>query len=118
MKEIYTKEEFVEALRILQDIDEWDNKLYDAGIQLHDGCPLYETISEYVHMLEHMFEVEDEWISWWCWETDYGRDEKMTTVYDGEDEERNKVVLDSAEKLYDFLVKCMESNNGNRDDTE
>ena len=117
MKEMFTKEEFVGAIKILQNVDEWDNKLYDAGIQLHDGCPLYEMLSEYVHMLEHMFEVEDEWISWWCWETDYGRDPQMTTVYEGEDEERNKVILDSAEKLYDFLIRNMESDKNGRNDT-
>lgn len=103
MKEIYSKEQFVEALRILQNADEWDNKLYDAGIHLHDGCPLYEMLSEYVHMLEHMFEVEDEWISWWCWETDYGKDDRLTTVTDG----NNDYILDSSEALYDFLIECM-----------
>lgn len=103
MKEIYSKKQFVEALRILQNVDEWDNKLYDAGIQLNDGCPLYETISEYVYMLEHMFEVKDGLISWWCWETDYGKDERMTTVT-ADDKE---YILDSSEALYDFLIKCM-----------
>ena len=54
MKEMFTKEEFVGALKILQNVDEWDNKLYGAGIQLHDGCPhpyctaSYRTHSEFV----------------------------------------------------------------------
>lgn len=112
MKEMYSKEEFVEAIRILEEADKWDNKLYDAGIQLHDDAPLYQMLSEYVHMLEHMFEVEDEWISWWAWETDFGKDEKMNTVYSHEDDVEIKTVLDSAESLYDFLIENMEIQNG------
>lgn len=105
---IISKEHFVACLRVLQDADDMAcriNKIVDeyrrgdfingyAFSNDNAETKLVETLELALGDVEH-------WISWWCFEADYGRDPDFsaTVTFNGE-----LYNLDSAEKLYDFLT--------------
>lgn len=59
-----------------------------------------------IELLSKIFDDVGDWISWWVYETAFGKNEDMIEVYDGNDETIAKIK--TAEDLYDFLIKEME----------
>lgn len=86
--------EFLDELNnVLSKIDE-DNFIYSTGLE--------EVI---VGLLEILFEdKEDQWISYWVWEEDYGKTYEKGDVVESDG---TIIPLETAEELYDFLVKNM-----------
>jgi len=64
---------------------------------------LIENTGEYfgaiADLLSHAMNDKCEYVSWWLFECNYGQD----TPYVWEDDK--KIILDSIDKLYDFLVE-------------
>lgn len=111
-----SKELFVKSINTLR--DEWDfsneiselNKKYgkenyfeyhpftllDLGMELLGSCFLPTT--------EHFLE-------WWCLEKDFGRTFKIGDVSYKENGIKVEVDLSTAEKVYDFLISCVEEEN-------
>lgn len=56
-----------------------------------------------IELLEKIFDDVGDWISWWIYETNYGRREDMIEVCDGKDGSITKIR--TSEDLYDFLTK-------------
>ena len=54
-----------------------------------------------VQLLENMFNDSD-YISWWLYDLDYGRDYKDGCI---QDSKGNIIDIFTAEKLYDFLLE-------------
>ena len=50
-------------------------------------------------------------ISWWVYETNYGKNKSMTTVTIKCNGKSKKYKLDTAEKLYDFIVEQNKKRN-------
>ena len=105
MREILSKEKFVEAINAMRDWWDKTNKLYeDFGIDtIEMKIPhLEETI---LNILVDIFDdYENDWISWWCYDTEFGKNEDLTTIYDRSGEVAI-AELKTAEDLYDYLVK-------------
>ncbi len=64
--------------------------------------------SDVVYLLTLMFNdyENDQILSWWLYEKDYGRREDIK-IWDGES---NEIDLSTPEKLYDYLVEEMENS--------
>ena len=56
-----------------------------------------------IELLEEIMEDEYDTISWWIYDTNYGKD--RAEIYSGKD---NRVIakLDTPEALYDYLIEC------------
>ena len=113
-----TKQEFVKIINRLRDYNDLQDKIQELFKDNIDNqemdfmnagsiCVGHETIV--VKLLENMFNDRGNWISWWLYEQDYGRNVNIDDVFD---EEIGKFVdLTTPEKLYDYLIKEMEENS-------
>lgn len=66
------------------------------------GCAFNDSKfqSMVLNLLSEAIGDTDDWVHWWAYETDFGRDITFATIHDGD----ITYQLTSAEKLYDFLV--------------
>ena len=106
MKKQFSKDRFVVILNTLQKQYDILSDLYENyNIDLID-CNWLLNETHVIKLLEYIFNDEEtEWISWWCWETNFGRDEEFGAIFDEDD---NIIRVDTAEQLYDFLIGNME----------
>ena len=108
-----SKEKFVEIINRLKNYNELQNKINDLFKDNIDNkemdfmnagsiCIGHESVV--VYLLERMFDTD--MISYFIYELDYGEKYKAGCVLD---ENMNEINLSTAEKLYDYLAKSMES---------
>lgn len=117
MRIMLSKEQFVNHIEGMKDQNDAELLLYsEFGIDTIELKRIGYASNHFTELLSQAMGDNEEWIGWWCYETDFGRDKTMNKVYDGQSEE---VIasLDTAEDLYDYLVKVLEEQDG-RDDTE
>ena len=123
MKAILSKEQFVKHIEGIRDQNDGELLLYsEFGIDTIELKKIGYASNHFTELLSQVMGDNEEWVGWWCYETDFGRNHDMTKVYDATQSlegKSEKVIADlrTAEDLYDFLVKNMEENDG-RDDTE
>lgn len=102
-----SKEEFLKAIKTIED---YDIKL-DAIRVISPGLSLgivelIERVQDtYIRLLELNCELDTNIdygteISWWIYETDFGRKKDMNKIYIGKKEYQ----INTAEDLYDFIV--------------
>lgn len=60
-----------------------------------------------IDLLEFIFNDENQWISYWIFELDFGKDYEDG---DAKDADESNIPLKTVEDLYDLLVKNMEEN--------
>ena len=110
---IISKEKFVEIINILKSYTELQNKINDLFRDNIDNkemdfinagsiCIGHESVV--VYLLERMFDTD--MISYFIYELDYGKKYKAGCVLD---ENMNEIDLSTPEKLYDYLIKSLES---------
>lgn len=108
-----SKEEFVDIIEKLKQVNDFVNETNEKARKLDDAI-----ISDFfnasslsisheiivVRLLQVMFKDKDT-ISWWLYECNYGRDFSLGDL------EVNGVEIDlsTPEKLYDYLVQSLES---------
>ena len=117
MKAILSKEQFVNHIEGMKDQTDGELLLYrEFGIDTIELKRIGYASNHFTELLSQAMGDQEEWVGWWCWETDFGREHDMTKIYDAYGEE---VIanLETAEDLYDYLVKMLEEDDG-RDDTE
>lgn len=104
MREILSKEEFVAHIKGLKLEFDKLNKLYsEFGIDTIE-MPWCYSSNHFIDLLEQSMGDEYGNISWWCYETDFGRDKNMNKIYDAFGK-KVIAVLNTPEDLYDYLVK-------------
>lgn len=95
-----TKEKFIETIEWLdkawQNIDSIQR---ECCLRLDEDSPFWKMIDKVVELLSIMYEDED-MISWYCWEKDFGRNEYLGGVTIDEIE----YPCNTAEDLYDILI--------------
>lgn len=110
-----TKEEFLKAIEALK-----QQNVIDDNFQTHmeaafpgSFAPIYENSlwALSIHLLELAMEDRYEYVSWWVYETDFGKREDMTEITWTEDGQEKTVNLMTAEALYDFLVDNAKHND-------
>jgi len=108
-KQIISKEHFVACIKVLQEADDMACRINSIVNEYGRGDFITgyafsnaDTETKLVETLEIALEDTEHWISWWCFEADYGRDTEFTASvsYNGE-----QFDIDTPEKLYDFLVE-------------
>lgn len=104
-----TKEQFLKAIEALQQQDAVDDNFQTHMEAAFPGsyAPIYENIlwDLSIHLLELAMEDRYEYVSWWVYETDYGKNEEMTNISWTEDGQEKSINLTTPEALYDFLVE-------------
>lgn len=104
------KKEFVDIINKLKEVNDFVDETNDRARKLNDA-----TISDFfnaislsishenivVKLLEKMFNDNDI-ISWWLYELDYGRRYRKGCFQDGKGKNIN---ISTPEKLYDYLTK-------------
>lgn len=108
-----SKEKFVgimnklqEAQQLVDDIDKVINstKYHSFFVDFADANTLFILHDDIViDLLVDMFNDKNEWISWWIYETNFGKDIEMATVTN--EKENKKWLLNTPEALYDFLIE-------------
>lgn len=108
-----SKKEFVEIIERLKNYNDLQDKIDDLFKNNIDNkemdfmnagsiCIGHESVV--VYLLERMFDTD--MISYFIYELDYGKKYKAGCVLD---ENMNEIDLSTAEKLYDYLIKSLES---------
>ena len=108
-----SKEKFVEIINRLKKYDELQNdinELFCESIEnkekdfINAGSICIGHESVVVYLLENMFDTDI--ISYWIYELDYGEKYTKGCIVD---EDLNEIDLSTAENLYDYLIKSLES---------
>lgn len=108
-KPIITKDHFVACIKVLRDADDMARRINSVVDEYKRGdfingyafsnddaeMKLIETLEIALGDVEH-------WISWWCVEADYGREDGFaaSVTCNGKN-----YILDTPEALYDFLTQ-------------
>lgn len=108
-KPIISKEHFVACIEVLREADDMARRInavvrdYDCG-EFIDGYAFSNSNTEIklLETLEIALGDKDHWISWFCFEADYGRDPEFAASVTWKGENYN---LNSPEALYDFLTQ-------------
>ena len=112
---IISKEEFYDVMNRIENcykLQESINNLFCEFIDNRERdfmnagsiCIMLEV--PLLRILEAMFEDKDI-ISWWIYETDFGRRQDMAYVIEADG---TKVDLSTAEELYEYLLKGLEDD--------
>ena len=110
---IISKEKFVEIINRLRNYNDLKDKIDDLFKDNIDNremdfmnagsiCIGHESVV--VYLLENMFDTD--MISYFIYELDYGKKYKAGCVLDAN---MTEIDLSSAEKLYEYLIKSLES---------
>ena len=105
-----TKEKFIEVIEKIQEIDDLSNAInslyYTSKNEIirdfANASFMTVNSSLVVELLEFMFNDNDaNWISYYCWELNFGRDSKIDSVtnLDG-----TPIPMESTSDLYNFLI--------------
>lgn len=106
MEKMISKEDFIKAINDVQKVNDYSRGLNDffnknnaEGWLFHPDCT--DTV---INLLHHIFggKDADEWISYFCYELDFGRDYHPGSITDADGGE---IKMASAEDLYEFLIR-------------
>lgn len=106
-KNIISKKKFCEMIQAMQEREQYICELnavfhkYDDDNSIIGSAPVNRMEDLIVEILEFIMEDKGHWISWYCFESDFGEFGNMQVVTE-DDQVYN---LDSPEKLYDFLLE-------------
>ena len=100
-----SKELFIETIDFIRERNDQENKIHQMfKEEFTDG--IFWPYSRYEEQLvkvltEIMDDKETEWISYYCWEKDFGRDSKLQVF----DKDGKEIPLNSSEDLWNILVE-------------
>ena len=108
--EVISKEQFVKCIDFIikrSEAQEKINELFTNEFEDAIFYPYFKYETAYVDLLELIFnDTENNWISYFIYELDFGRKWKPGMVTD----DFGDVPMSSAEELYDFLINKEETN--------
>jgi hypothetical protein len=100
-----TKDEFVNSLNKLKEQSDIDHQFNYHMEQAFPGsyAPIYHNVlwELSVHLLELSVKDEEKYVSWWVFETDFGKRDIVNSLRVND----KSVDVSTPEKLYDFLVE-------------
>ena len=106
-----TKEEFVKSLNKLKEQSDIDHQFNYHMEQAFPGshAPIYHNVlwELSVHLLELSVKDDEKFVSWWIFETDFGKREIVNSLRVNDE----PVDISTPEKLYDFLVEPFKKQN-------
>jgi len=106
---IITKDHFVACIKVLRDADDMACRINNIVNEYRRGDFINgyafsndDAETKLVETLEIALGDVEHWISWWCFEADYGRDPDFAASVTWHGESYN---LNTPEALYDFLTQ-------------
>ena len=103
------KEYFVKCINFIKERDKQQQKINDMFTDEFEDSIFYPYMkyeTAFVDLLSKVMEDDGEWISYFIYELDFGKNYKDGMV---EDENGNYIPMGTAEELYDFLIKEKEN---------
>ena len=94
-----SREKFIESINRLREYQKREYNLYHNGLDISevtDGL-----VGGYLDLLEEAAQDKGEWISYWCFDLDFGKDWTPDTCTD---ENGNPISLKTVDDLYKRLV--------------
>lgn len=109
MKEVINKESFVTVIDGMKQMTDYEDEFNAFFLNHHeDGYHFPEVVWRFVDkvicMLTEIFEDDEDWISYFCFDLNFGDDYNSGCVVD---ENGKYVDLSDADKLYDFLLEML-----------
>ena len=100
-----SKKTFVDTINSIIKQDVTDDAFATALETVCDSSCLYGTknliYASLLVVLKEIFEDKDDWISWWLYDKEFGKDKTLKAYY----KNKKEIKLDSPEDLYKFLIK-------------
>ena len=104
-----SKKLFKKVIKAIQKQNKKEHDFCDAIEKIVDGrivpqmsVDLHEVL---IKILEEIFDDEideyNNWLTWWMYEKDYGKNKKMIAW----DNDNKEIKLDTVDELYNFLMK-------------
>lgn len=108
-----SKNEFVAVIETIEEVERFyravDSTCRDFGIgydEMHwDLNAKLESVL--VDVLSNMFGDQGEWLLWWLYECDFGKEDTSVEWIDDKTGEKVVITIDTPESLYRFLVNNM-----------
>lgn len=102
MKKIpMTFEKFKEYMDIVEHDYNIQEKIYEASNHTIELIEVFSSLSAVTNLLSYIFCDEEDWVGYYCWELDMGKNWKpgMITSKDGKD-----IPLGTVRDLYELLI--------------
>lgn len=105
-----SKEIFIKAIGDIKNINDYGDALYSLNKEFNvDGWIFgLDGINTVLYLLKEIFKDKDEWIDYFVFELNYGKDYKQGMIKDGDGKE---IDLSTSDKLYDFLIENMQGRD-------
>jgi hypothetical protein len=102
-------DEFQLCIKALQNAWEFQNEMIRLA-NAYDGdfgiCSYPDCSSELLYLLVNVMDDKYEWIEYWCYELNFGKDYHDGTITDSN---AKNIKLETVRDLYDFLVANYEN---------
>lgn len=107
-----SRKDFKDFIDSCQKITEFFKNANNAGVRIKDE--VHDNIShlEYLVIKENFGESGYDWFSWWMYELPSLREKNTKESYASE-ADGTPIILDTADQLYDFLLKNNIETDGN-----
>lgn len=110
MDNILSKEKFIATINGLKDYDVFENELNDLIRKYGEGYVILSDVSFLlINTLEKMYEDDNGWISYFCYELEFGRKYKPGMIKESNGDE---IKLQTPEDLYNFLINELKLKYG------
>ena len=105
-----SKKRFVRVLNFIKKMHEVEDEVNDAfrrNKMEFNSFSFCDYENELFELLADCVNDENDWISWWLYDANYGKDIENGGLY-VENEDGSKIDLTTPEKLYDYLAKGLD----------
>lgn len=96
-----TFKEFEKMLKHIISTSDMVDELYKYHIDFIETDAV-GLIDHVINLLSKILKDKYETLSWWCWETNFGRDKEMCIIQDVKTEK--EVAIDTIEKIWLYLT--------------
>lgn len=99
---------FEKTINVIKEQEDKDKKIQDL---MCDGIITYscDITSVCVKLLESSFNDDDEWVSWWIWDCDYGQ-KRARYWPKGFDVNEEGIDISNIKDFYNFLINIDEED--------
>lgn len=101
---ILTKKDFVDYIEFIKERDEkmeQINNLFTDEFEDSIFYPYFKYEAKFVNLLKTVMHDDGDWIDYFIYERDYGKDLKLGDVTESDG---TPIPMSTAEELYDFLI--------------
>lgn len=110
MDNILSKEKFIATINGLKEYDVFDNELNDLILKYGEGYVILpDTNFLLVTTLEKMYEDDSGWISYFCWDLEFGGKYEPGMI---KESNGNEIKLQTPEDLYNLLINELKCKYG------